>query len=220
MRAAALRAGRSEDAATLVAVTKYAPIEAVRELLNSGLAAEIGENRVMDAEKKKNALGDLAGKVKWRLIGHLQSNKAKKAAALFDSVDTVDSVKIAEALQSAAQSLGKILPVMIQVKLSEKETQGGISPESLPQVVAAVRGCSALTLEGLFAIAPNLEPVEAVRPSFRLLRRLRDEHVRGGKLSMGMSRDFEIAIEEGADMVRIGTQIFSSNSQASLEAQA
>lgn len=208
MHAAASRANRDGGALTLVVVTKYASLDAVREALRSSLVTDTGENRVQDAEKKKLELGDLAGKVRWRLIGHLQTNKAKKAVQVFDAVDSVDSEKVAAALNAAWNRPGK-LPVMIQVKLTDRETQAGITPEQLPGLIEAVRKLPNLELQGLMGIAPNVDPLEAVRPSFRLLKKLRDEYLPGGKLSMGMSRDFEIAIEEGADMIRVGTQIFA-----------
>jgi hypothetical protein len=220
MRAAAQRANRDPGAVRLVAVTKYAPLEAVSELLKSGLVAEVGENRVQDAERKKLLLGELAGKVRWRLIGHLQTNKTKKAAAVFDAVDSIDSEKIAAALDAALAGSERPLPVMVQVKLTERETQSGVAPNHLGAMLEALKKYERLKVEGLMGIAPDLEPLEAVRPSFRLLRELRDRHLPGGLLSMGMSRDFEIAIEEGADLVRIGSQIFSQQSTASLEAPA
>lgn len=205
---AAARSGRGPDATTLVVVTKYAPPDAVRELLEKGLATEVGENRVQDAERKKAELGALAGRVRWRLIGHLQTNKAKKAAQLFDAVDSVDSEKVAAALDAALAGTDRALPVLVQVKLTEKETQSGVEPEGLPALLAALAKYPRLRVEGLMGIAPDVEEAEAARPSFRLLRELRDRHLPGGKLSMGMSRDFEVAVEEGADLVRIGTQIF------------
>ncbi|MBI2385703.1 MAG: YggS family pyridoxal phosphate-dependent enzyme [Elusimicrobia bacterium] len=209
MNAAAARTNRDGGSLTLVAVTKYAPLAAVREALSSGLVTDAGESRVQDAEKKKLELGPLAGKVRWRLIGHLQTNKAKKAVQTFDAIDSVDSERLAAALDAAMKGSDRKLPVMLQVKLSERETQYGVSPAELPGLIEAVSKLPRLELQGLMGIAPNVEPLEAVRPSFRLLRELRDEHLPGGKLSMGMSRDFEIAIEEGADMIRVGTQIFA-----------
>ena len=193
----------------MVVVTKYAALEAVKEALSSGRVTDAGESRVQDAEKKKSALGDLAGKVRWRLIGHLQTNKAKKAVQTFDAIDSVDSERLAASLDAAMKGSDRKLPVMLQVKLTERETQHGVSPAELPGLIEAVRKLPNLELQGLMGIAPNVEPLEAVRPSFKLLRELRDEHLPGGKLSMGMSRDFEIAIEEGADMIRVGTQIFA-----------
>ncbi len=207
MASAASRTNRDARAIDLVAVTKYASLEAVKEALSSGRLTEVGENRVQDAEKKKLELGALAGTVRWRLIGHLQTNKAKKAAAVFDAVDSVDSERVAKALNDART--GSKLPVMIQVKLTDKDTQSGVAPEELPGLIEAVRKLPNLELTGLMGIAPDLEPVEAVRPSFRLLRELRDRHLPGGRLNMGMSRDFEIAIEEGSDLIRVGTQIFA-----------
>jgi len=219
VRTAALRAKREPDAIRVVAVTKYASLEQIRAVIESGLIGEVGENKVQDAEKKKAALGALAGKVRWRLIGHLQTNKAKKAVAVFDAVDSVDSAKVGAALD-AALAPDRTLPVLVQVKLSERETQSGTSAADLPELLKSLSGLPRLKVEGLMGIAPDAEPVEAVRPSFRALRELRDRHLPGGLLSMGMSRDFEIAVEEGADLVRIGSQIFSQPSPASLEAPA
>lgn len=214
VRTAAAKAGRDAEAVRIVAVTKYAPLELVRELLEKRLAAEVGENRVQDAEKKKLLLGPLAENVRWRLIGHLQTNKAKKAVETFDAVDSIDSVKVAAALDAAMEPRGNVLPVLVQVKLADRDTQSGIAPAELPGVLEALKGFPRLKVEGLMGIAPNLEPVEAVRPSFQTLRKLRDEHLPSGLLSMGMSRDFEIAVEEGADLIRVGTQIFSQPSPA------
>ncbi|MBI5245548.1 MAG: YggS family pyridoxal phosphate-dependent enzyme [Elusimicrobia bacterium] len=207
MTAAAARTNRDGRPIELVVVTKYAALTDVREALSSGLVQEVGENRVQDAEKKKLELGELAGKVRWRLIGHLQTNKAKKAVEVFDAVDSVDSEKVAAALNAAWTRDGK-LPVLIQVKLTQKDTQAGCAPEELPGLIEAVRKLPNLELDGLMGIAPQ----DAARPSFRKLKELRDKHLPDGKLSMGMSGDFEVAIEEGSDMVRIGTQIFAPES--------
>jgi len=220
MRAAALRAKRDPDALRLVVVTKHASIEEISELLRSGLVAEVGENRVQNAEKRKFALRQLGSKVRWRMLGHLQTNKAKKAVEVFDAVDSVDSEKIAAALDAALAGSETKFPVMVQVKLTERETQSGIAPEQLGALLEALKKFDRLNVEGLLGIAPDVEPLEAVRPSFRKLRELRDRHLPGGLLSMGMSHDFEIAIEEGADLVRIGSQIFSQPSPASMGAQA
>lgn len=218
IREASARARRRPDAVRLVAVTKYASLDSVRALLDSGLVSEVGESRVQDTERKKEALGSLAGKVRWRLIGHLQTNKAKKAVQVFDAVDSVDSEKVAAALAAALPDEKATLPVMVQVKLTVKETQSGVAPEGLPALLEALKNHPRLETQGLMGIAPDLAPVEAVRPSFRMLRQLRDRHLPGGLLNMGMSRDFEVAVEEGADLVRIGSQIFTQLSQASMEA--
>src|ERR1700722_11247842 len=129
MRAAALRAKRDPDALRLVVVTKYASLEDVQVILNTGLVAEVGENRVQNAEKKKSALRQQGSKVKWRMLGHLQTNKAKKAVDIFDAVDSVDSEKLAAALDAALLGSEKTLPVMVQVKLTDRETQSGVAPE-------------------------------------------------------------------------------------------
>jgi len=209
MTAAAARTNRDGMLIGLVVVTKYAALEDVRAALTSGLVQEVGENRVQDAEKKRKELGELAGKVRWRLIGHLQTNKAKKAVEVFDAVDSVDSGKVATALNAAWNKKGK-LPVLIQVKLTDRETQAGCTPAELPGLIEAVRKLPNLELNGLMGIAP--QGPEAARPAFRKLKEMRDKHLPSGKLSMGMSQDFEIAIEEGADLVRIGTQIFAPES--------
>jgi pyridoxal phosphate enzyme (YggS family) len=220
MRAAALRAKRDPDALRLVVVTKYASLEDVQVILNTGLVAEVGENRVQNAERKKFALRQSGSKVKWRMLGHLQTNKAKKAVAVFDAVDSIDSEKLAAALDAALAGSKTKFPVMVQVKLAERETQSGVAPGELGALLEALGKYERLKVEGLMGIAPDVEPLEAVRPSFRTLRELRDRHLPGGLLSMGMSRDFEIAIEEGADLVRIGSQIFFLTSPASMGAPA
>lgn len=179
MRAAAQRAHRDADAARLVAVTKYASLADVAEVLKSGLVEEVGENRVQDAERKKQSLGELAGRVRWRLIGHLQTNKARKAAAVFDAVDSVDSEKVAAALDAALAGTDRTLPVMVQVKLTARQTQSGAAPEELGALLEALRRYPRLKVEGLMGIAPDLDPVEEVRPSFRTLRQLRDRHLPG-----------------------------------------
>jgi pyridoxal phosphate enzyme (YggS family) len=220
MRAAALRAKRDPDAVRLVVVTKYASLEDVQVILNTGLVAEVGENRVQNAEKKKAALRQQGSKVRWHLLGHLQTNKAKKAVEIFDAVDSIDSEKVAAALDAALAGSDKRLSVMVQVKLTDRETQSGVAPSELGALLEALKKYGRLKVEGLMGIAPDVEPVEAVRPSFRALRELRDRHLPGGQLSMGMSHDFEIAIEEGADQVRIGSQIFFQPSPASMGAPA
>jgi pyridoxal phosphate enzyme (YggS family) len=217
---AAKRVNRDAASITLVAVTKYAQLSDVHTLIDSGLICEIGENRVLDAEKKKALLGDTAAKVRWHLIGHLQTNKIKKALSVFNTIDSVDSEKLASALDAAAAAESRTLDIMVQVKLTDRVTQSGIAPNDLETFLALLARYPHLNVKGLMGIAPALEPLEAVRPSFKTLRALRDQFLPHGKLSMGMSRDFEIAIEEGSDMIRIGSQIFSQHSPASLEAPA
>lgn len=216
MYTAATRAGRNPDAVTLLAVTKYAPLEAVRELLASGEIKETAESRVQDAQRRKLALGALAGEVRWRMIGHLQTNKAKPAIETFDAIDSVDSLHCAQAIDKRLAEAGKTMPILIQVKLSERATQSGIAPDRLDETLAGLKAFPQLKLRGLMGIAPDIEPVEAVRPHFQALKALFDIHFAGrpgAQLSMGMSRDFEIAIEEGSTMVRIGSALFEMNQQ-------
>lgn len=220
IRAAAERAGRAAEAVELVAVTKYASLADVRRLIESGAVAEVGENRVLDAARKKAALGGLAARVRWRLIGHLQTNKARKAVEVFDAIDTIDSERVAAAVDAACAGRDTPLPVMVQVKLGDRASQSGVSPELLEQLLAALKNRPRLRVDGLMAMAPASEPIETVRSAFQQLRRRRDALLPEGRLSMGMSRDYEVAVEEGADLVRIGTQIFPHPSTASLEAPA
>jgi len=206
----AQKAGRAPESVSLVVVTKYAPLDKVRDVCESGLVDFVGENRVQDADKKKQELGDAAGRVKWRLIGHLQSNKAKKAAQVFDAVDSIDSLKTAAALDAA----GKKLPVLVQVKLTERETQSGVSPDELESVLHGLEAFKNLEPNGLMAIAPQTEDPESTRPHFRRMRELFDRHFSkkpGAQLSMGMSGDFEVAVEEGSTMVRVGRIVFSGS---------
>lgn len=208
--AAAQRSGRSAESIELVAVSKYAGAESLRELLGSGLVKAVGENRVQEAGIKKQALGPSAGLAQWRLVGHLQTNKAKQALQIFDAVDSLDSLRLAEALERPLAEQNRKLAALVQVKLSAKETQGGVAPEALEEFLRNLKDYPHLDVQGLMAIAPELDPVSAVRPYFRRLRELRDRFFpRQAALSMGMSRDFEVAVEEGATHVRIGRSLFS-----------
>ena len=205
----------SYDRVSLVAVTKYAPLESIKELLDSGLVVEIGESKVQEAEAKKRALGPIASKALWRLVGHLQTNKAHNALEIFDAIDSLDSVKLAEKLEKSLAALDRSIPVLVQVNLTAKATQHGVSPEELEKLLAGLKAYPHLDVRGLMAIAPDLDPVEAVRPFFSRMRSLLERFFPDrpdAQLSMGMSRDFEIAVEEGATMVRIGSQIFGKYS--------
>ncbi|MFA6003923.1 MAG: YggS family pyridoxal phosphate-dependent enzyme [Elusimicrobiota bacterium] len=212
IRSAAERAGRDPDRVGLVVVTKYATLEQVREALATGQVREVGENRVQDTQAKKLALGELAGKVRWRLIGHLQTNKAKKAVELFDAVDSIDSLRLAESLEKALTGSERRLPVLIQVKLTDRETQSGVAPEELAGMLKALEACPHLDARGLMAIAPQTAAAEETRPHFRSMRRLFEDLFANrpeAQLSMGMSSDYEVAVEEGATLVRLGSTIFS-----------
>ena len=212
LRAAAERAGRNPDAIGLVAVTKYASLKDIRELLESGQIAEIGESRVSDALAKREALGAAAAKVAWRLIGHLQSNKARRALEAFDAIDSIDGLRLARILEGELAAAGRELPVLVQVKLTGKTVQSGAAPEELGPLLEGLKAFPHLRVRGLMAIAPDLEPVSAVRPHFRRMKQLFDKFFAGSgdaQLSMGMSRDFEVAVEEGATHVRVGSALFS-----------
>jgi hypothetical protein len=204
------RAGRSESDVALMAVSKMHPVEAIVEAYAAGQRL-FGENRVQEFQEKSAALSGLAD-AKFHLIGPLQSNKTNKAAELFDAIDAVDSLKIAQRLDSAATALSKKLPVLIEVKLSHEESKHGIAPAELMGLLEAMAEMQTVEAVGLMTVPPWSEDAETARPYFKELRRLRDEAaVRFPKvtqLSMGMSNDFAVAIEEGSNCVRVGTGIF------------
>jgi pyridoxal phosphate enzyme (YggS family) len=210
---AAARAGRSAADVTLVAVCKTHPPAAVREAFAAGVR-DVGENRVQEAEAKSAALGDLAPQgLRWHLVGHLQSNKARQAAALFDWVHSLDGAEIGKRLGEAAQAGSRRLRALVQVDLAGEETKFGIDEAQLFAALESLRAVSGLELRGLMALPPYEEDAERVRPYFRRLRALRDRArekglMEGTDLSMGMSHDLEVAVEEGATLVRVGTAIF------------
>jgi len=198
---AARRSDRDPQEITLLAVTKKFPATVIREAYDLGVR-EFGENYVQEFEGKAPEVADLGG-ARFHLIGHLQSNKTRKAAELFHVVQTVDSAKLARRLDGE----GKALEVMIEVKLSPEDTKAGADPEALGELVAAVRECSNLKLVGLMTMPPWTDDAEPSRPYFRRLRELAHTYEING-LSMGMSHDFEVAIEEGSTCVRVGTALF------------
>ena len=204
------RAGRSESDVALMAVSKVHPVEAIVEAYAAGQRL-FGENRVQEFQEKSGALSGLSD-AKFHLIGPLQSNKTSKAAELFDAIDAVDSLKIAQRLESAAMALGKKLPVLVEVKLSHEETKHGLAPAELMGMLEAMAELKAVEAVGLMTVPPWSEDAETARPYFRELRRLRDEAAMRfpavTQLSMGMSNDFAVAIEEGSNCVRVGTGIF------------
>lgn len=200
---ACLRSGRRRDSVLLLAVSKVFPAGAIRAAYQCGLR-EFGENYVQEFETKAPELKDLQG-ARYHLIGHLQSNKSKRAGELFDVIQTVDSVKLARRLSE----FGKPLEVMIEVKLSEEESKHGAGTEGLDALVAAVRALPNLSLSGLMTMPPWSEDPEASRPYFRRLRSIAERYSLE-KLSMGMSNDLETAIEEGSTVVRVGTALFGS----------
>ena len=205
---------RAEDIA-LMGVTKTHPPEGIREAYSAGLRL-FGENRVQEFSAKAAALADLK-QAEWHMIGHLQTNKAAKAAELFGAVDSVDSLKLAEKLDAAGRSLGKKFRVLIEINVGGEAAKSGVSPESpeLEQLLSSGPRFEALEFRGLMTVPPFTEDDEGARPYFRKLRELRDAIARRklpavemDVLSMGMSHDFEVAIEEGSTCVRVGTAIF------------
>ena len=198
---ACAKAERRREEVTLLAVTKIFPAKAILDAYALGLR-EFGENYVQEFETKAPEVRSLAG-ARFHLIGHLQSNKARKGADLFDVIQTVDSAKLARRLAEA----GKPMEVMIEVKLSEEESKYGCLPEDVPALVEVIRAQEHLTLKGLMTMPPWSDDAEVARPYFRRLSALaRQTGVEG--LSMGMSNDLEVAIEEGSTMVRVGTALF------------
>lgn len=219
--AACLRAGRNENDIALMAVSKMHPASVICEAYASGIRL-FGENRVQEWQQKRIGLGNLPG-AKFHLIGPLQSNKTNKAAEIFDAIDSVDSLKVATRLDLVAKAVGRKLPVMIEVKLSHEESKHGILPDQLPALLHAMRAMEGLLPSGLMTVPPWSEDAETARPYFRELRHLRDASLGICPtllgLSMGMSNDFAVAIEEGSTCVRIGTALFGRRHYATDQSQ-
>lgn len=213
IEAAARRSQRDPAAIRLIAVSKTHPADLVRQAIDAGVA-DLGENRVQEAETKIAELG--RERARWHLIGHLQSNKARRAVQLFDVIHSLDSATLARKLDHACQEENRdVLPVLVQVDLGHEATKSGVEESELRGVVDAVTNSQRLQLAGLMTLPPFFEEAELARPYFASLRALRDklrEHGSfgnaEGELSMGMTHDYEVAIEEGATMVRVGTAIF------------
>ena len=209
---AAGRAGRKPEDVRLIAVSKTHPIDAVKAAAGAG-QIDFGENKVQEALQKIALSADMS--IRWHLIGHLQSNKARKAAAAVGAIHAIDSIDLLKRIDQAARDAGNIVDVLIQVDLALEETKHGAPVDAVPAIVEAAEGCTAARLTGLMLLPPLAENPEDARPWFARLRALRDELVEAGspadrlrELSMGMSHDFEVAIAEGATMVRVGTAIF------------
>ena len=202
--AACARASRARSEVTLVAVSKTFPASMIDDAIAAGLT-EIGENRVQEARDKKSSV---RGAARWHLIGHLQSNKAKDAAGLFDVIQTVDSLALAEKIGRAADALGKQQDVLLEVNVGDEPQKSGVATADLEALARDVRNIAGLRVRGIMSIPP-VGSEEQTRRYFRQLRALRDA-LGMDELSMGMSEDFEIAIEEGSTMVRIGRAIFGS----------
>lgn len=217
MRRAAARAGRSVDSITLMGVSKTVEPERIRQAYQAGIRV-FGENKVQEFGGKAGPLADLT-EAQWHLIGHLQSNKARKAAELFQTVDSVDSLRLAEKLNQAAEQLDKVLPVLIEINVGGEENKSGLAPDSseLEELLSSAQRLNHLQVRGLMTIPPFTDDPEGARPYFRQLRELRDQiatrklpRIGMDVLSMGMSHDFEVAIEEGSTCVRVGTAIFGA----------
>ena len=211
--AAAVRCGRAPEEVRLIAISKTHPAAMVKQLIEFG-AVDIGENRVQEAEQKIAEIG--RDKAQWHLVGHLQANKARRAVALFDVIHSLDSLDLARRLDRLCAEEGREkLPVLVQIDLGHEETKSGIEESELDDFVEALGPFTRLEFCGLMTLPPFFDDAEQSRAFFRRLRELRDKlAARGafangeGELSMGMTHDFEIAIEEGATMVRVGTAIF------------
>ena len=217
---AAGRAGRNPEEITLMGVSKTFPVERIREAHAAGLRV-FGENRVQEFADKAGSLHDLSD-AEWHLIGHLQSNKAARAAELFGAVDSVDSVRLAEKLNGAAEKAGKTLPILIEINVGGEDAKSGVAPSSqeLDQILLGAPQWGSLSIRGLMTIPPYSEDPEDARPFFRQLREIRDRiasrrlpAVEMDVLSMGMSHDFEVAIEVGSTCVRVGTAIFGERTK-------
>jgi PLP dependent protein len=221
--AAARRSGRDPGEITLMGVSKTFSAECIREAHAAGLRV-FGENRVQEFASKADALRDLRD-AEWHLIGHLQSNKAAKATELFDAVDSVDSVRTAEKLNASAESAGKTLSVLIEINVGGEQAKSGVAPgaDDLEHILQGAARWGNLKIQGLMTVPPYTEDPEGARPYFRQLRQIRDSiaarklpQIGTAVLSMGMSHDFEVAIEEGATCVRVGTAIFGERVETGL----
>lgn len=210
IEAARARVGRTDEV-TLVAVTKTHPADVVRAAIAAGIA-DVGENRVQEMDEKVAEIGRSA--VRWHLIGHLQRNKAARAVAIADLVHSLDSVRLAEALSAEAAKAGIVIPALVQVNTSGEESKFGLGPDEAVDAIGRMAELPGLRLEGLMTMAPFTDDQDVIRRTFAGARRLRDEAARqvpgfaGRHLSMGMSNDFEAAVEEGSTLVRVGSTLF------------
>jgi pyridoxal phosphate enzyme (YggS family) len=204
------KSGRPADAVKLVCVTKEASLSEIEEVLALGVK-DIGENKVQDALVKYKAIGDRAI---WHLIGHLQTNKVKDAVRIFSLIHSVDSVRLAKEIDAQAKKIGKVQDILIQVNMSGEESKFGVAPDEASKLFEEIALYPNINTSGLMTIAPEVLDPEETRPCFRRLRELRDElqnsqlTTHNLQLSMGMTNDFEAAIEEGSTMVRVGRAIF------------
>ncbi|HWZ42348.1 MAG TPA: YggS family pyridoxal phosphate-dependent enzyme [Candidatus Saccharimonadales bacterium] len=216
---AASRSGRSPESVTLMAVSKTIELERIHQAYEAGLRV-FGENRVQEMDEKHTSRKGM-DEARWHLIGHLQTNKAKKAVELFNAIDSLDSLRLAEMLNQAAAQMNKVMPALIEIKTSEEESKAGVPAGSreLEDMLQGLAKLEHLQVCGLMTVPPFTENPEGARPYFRRLRELRDQiaarklpRVQMETLSMGMSHDFEVAVEEGSTCVRVGTALFGLRS--------
>ncbi|MCL5798242.1 MAG: YggS family pyridoxal phosphate-dependent enzyme [Patescibacteria group bacterium] len=207
---AARSVGRNSSEITIVGAAKTVPIETLNTAIALGIT-HLGENYVQEATRKKLALVQLGANPTWHMIGHLQTNKAKDAVSIFNVIETVDSVRLGEAI--AHRAVRKSIPVMLEVNIGQEVTKSGFAPQNLAEAYRTLRDLPELSIVGLMTIAPEVTNSEEVRPVFRQLRQLKDE-LGLRELSMGMTNDFEIAIQEGATLVRIGRALFGARPQS------
>ncbi len=204
---AAERSGRSPDSVRLIAVTKTVGVEEVQRAAGLGIA-DFGENRVQEAAAKVKQMPEL----RWHFIGHLQSNKVKDVLPYYSLIHSLDRPSLLKALQQCAERYDRVVEVLVQVNTSGEESKFGLAPEKLTRFLEEVSACSRIRIKGLMTMAPFVDNPEETRPCFNALRRLRDENVAAGwqlpELSMGMTNDYTVAVEEGATLVRIGTALF------------
>lgn len=211
IRESCLKVGRNPDEVTIVAVTKMVPVDKIKEAVNSGIV-DIGENKVQELLEKRNSIEN----VRWHFVGHLQTNKVKYLIDFVHLIHSVDSLKLAFEIDKRARKINRFVDVLIEVNTSGEKTKYGVKPDEVVGLVKQIsESCDFVRIKGLMTVAAFLPNPEDVRPMFRLLRELKDEiakfnfkNVEMEHLSMGMSNDFEVAVEEGATLVRIGTAIF------------
>jgi PLP dependent protein len=212
------KGGRSAEEVLLIGVTKTHPPETVEEALRLGII-NLGENKVQEALAKKNIVGERGI---WHLIGHLQSNKVKAAVQIFDRIDSVDSLALAQEISKRCEMIGKTMPILLEINVSGEGSKFGVKPEQAQHLIEEVNRLTSLELRGLMTMAPLMEDSSKTRPYFSKLRELRDQiQQQTGlplpELSMGMSQDFEVAIEEGSTMVRLGTILFGTRPKPTRE---
>jgi len=210
---AAMRAGREPDSARLIAISKTVGSDMVRTAYDWGLR-EFGENRMQEAQRKCDELRDL--NITWHMVGHLQSNKARAAVELFELIHSVDSLKLLRLINRHSADVGKVQRVLLQAKLAEEDSKAGADEEAIEEMMEESASLGNVKVEGLMAVPPFFEEPERVRPYFRRLREMAGSFGLS-ELSMGMTGDFEVAIEEGATMVRIGTAIFGERANPGKE---